>query len=36
VVFTPPPGLAVGEFVQVEITEAHPQTLVGKVKELKG
>ena len=36
VVFEPPSGLAAGARVQVEITEAHPQTLVGKVKELKG
>ena len=35
VVFAPPPGLAAGALVEVEITEAHPQTLVGKVKELK-
>ncbi len=35
VVFAPPPGLVAGELVQEEIVEAHPQTLVGKVKELK-
>ena len=29
VVFDPVPGIAVGDFVQVEITEAQPQTLHG-------
>ena len=32
VVFDPVPGIAVGDFVQVEITEAQPQTLHGKVR----
>ena len=35
VVFEPPPGIVPGEFVQIRITDAHPQTLVGKVEELK-
>ena len=35
VVFEPPPEIVPGEFVQIRITDAHPQTLVGKVEELK-
>jgi len=31
VVFAPTSGIAPGDIVQVEITEAHPQTLIGKL-----
>ena len=35
VVFEPPSGIVPGEFVNVRIIDAHPQTLVGEVKKLK-
>ncbi len=34
VVFDPAPGLAVGDLARVEITEAHPQILLGRLRGL--